>query len=278
MTKEVRLRSLLAAAAFAALLAAAGNAVPASAGPRIELTEVNCLPGPEHAGALDVIRLHNRGDAPQDLRGWQLKSDPEVSESMALDIAGTLDPVAGTPGPDSPLGDKPWVIIVAGIHATQYPESSVWLWSVPEVLRDSGDPPDYVRLYDADGNLVDSMDCNGNPVPLETTAQETPTPEPQVTNTNNPEEGTQPGGQTGSTTASQTAGGTSSEQAATTGQTAAQAASGGSFPAPNSGLGSLAPVNTSPLRLVLGLGAIGAGLAGLTLGVNLFLRRRARRT
>jgi hypothetical protein len=278
MFRGVQLRLVLGAIALVGLSVVAANAAPASAAPRIELTEVNCLPGPTHEGKLDIVRLHNRGDASQDLTGWQLKSDPEDSQSFSLNIAGTLPPVSETIDPD-PKYHRPWVVIVAGQHATELPHEQTWLWSSSEILRDPPKPDDpvqtldFIRLYDSSGNLVDSQDCAGNPVPLQTSTPETPTPAPQVANTDTPAEGTQGGAQTGSSGSSGTNTGATTGQPAGSGQTAAQAGLGGSVPAPNSGVGSLAPVTTSPLRLALGLVALGAGFIGLVLGGNPLRKR-----
>jgi hypothetical protein len=274
MTKEVRLRLLLLGAFVTTCLlsSAARTSAAPSAAPKIELTEIECLPGPGHEGKLDLIYIHNRGDAAQDLTGWKLTSDPEDSQTMLLDIAGTLGPVnqLGT----APSEDKPRVIISAGSHAVQLPDSSMWLWSVSEILRDDSDPPDFVRLYDNNGDLVASKEC---PDLTPATPSPTPTPEPQVAAPEN-----QASGQTGSesSTGGSTQGGSAGSQTATSGQNS-QAASGGtaagSVGAPNAGIGSLAPVGTSSLALSLSVVAVAAGFIGLAVSTTFLMKMRAPR-
>jgi hypothetical protein len=277
MTKEVPLRLLLAVAAAAVFLTIAGDDDSAFAASNVRLVTsatdgykaVDCAPsidghGP---GQFDHIRLENHGDAPQDLTGWVLKSDPEDSQQLPLDAAGTLVPFVDV--------SEDRVIIVAGPHANGYPDRKVYLWSIGGVLRDSGDPVDYVRLYDAGGNLVDSMDCNGNPVPLQTATPATPTPAPQVgANQPNPES-TQQAEQTSANTTTQ------QNRAATSGQAPvgqgapAGGSVAGSVGAPNSGVGSLAPVNSNSWPLALG--ALAVGLVGLISSAALLIRKGVRR-
>jgi hypothetical protein len=273
MTKEVPLRLLLAVVAAGIFLAIStgGSSDSASAAPQIVLANsdptstwkpVDCAPIGHDPGAYDIIQIENHGDAPLDLTGWVLKSDPEDTQLMSLDVAGTLAPLV------DPKEDR--VLIVAGQHSESYPDRNVYQWSRPEILRDSGDPPDYVRLYDPNGNLIDSKDCNQNPVPLATAVPATSTPAPQVAS-NQPAESTQPAGQT-----------TANDQqsrAATSGQSpvgqAATAPSSGSVPAPNSGVGSLSPMNATSWPLAFA--ALAVGLAGLATSGVLLLRNGARR-
>ena len=205
MTKEVPLRLLLAVVAAGVLLTVSGDGGSASAASNVRLVTsstdgykaVDCAPsidghGP---GQFDLVRLENHGDAPQDLTGWVLKSDPEDSQQFTLDVAGTLVPFVDV--------NEDRVIVVAGQHATSIPDRGLYLWSIGGILRDSGDPVDYVRLYDQNGNLVDSMDCNGNPVPLATAAPATPTPAPQVAANQPGPESTQQADQTTANTNTQ---------------------------------------------------------------------------
>jgi hypothetical protein len=262
------LRLLLVALVAASLLAVAESAAAApSAAPSIKLTTVDCAPEGHEPGAFDIIRLENHGDAAQDLAGWQLKSDPEDSEEMALDVAGTLVPLVDA--------NEDRVYIVAGRHSEGYPDRKTYRWSISGILRDSGDPPDYVRLYDASGNLVDSMDCNQQPVPLATAAPATPTPASHVSTNQQSTDSTQSVGQNvadsqqGPVAGAAQAGGGSQAAVAPAG------AAGAAVPAPDSGVGSLAPVGAgSPL---FAFGALAAGLAGIATSGILLLRRGVRR-
>src|SRR5262245_2357840 len=47
---------------------------------------------PVHAGQFDAVWLVNQGDAPVDLAGWHLRSDPENSQQMDLGSLGSLAP------------------------------------------------------------------------------------------------------------------------------------------------------------------------------------------
>jgi hypothetical protein len=125
---------------------------------------MNCV---LHPGLLDIVYIENTGDTAQDLTGWELRSDGE-NERMSLTPAGTIAP-----------GQE--IFATAGIHAVNLPDEEVFLWSNDEMLRDSGDPPDYVRLLDAAGDQVSGMDCNHNPLAAPTAAPTAPpTPDPAV--------------------------------------------------------------------------------------------------
>ena len=148
----MRLIALAAAVAISAGALAHSNALAAGA----VITSIDCAPATHAPGAFDIIRINNTGAAPQDLAGWQLTSDPEATERMSLDVTGTLDP--GEP-----------LIIVAGPHGTPFPADNIFLWSPIGVLRDSGEPADYIRLLDASGAQVSFAACPV-PAPLATDA------------------------------------------------------------------------------------------------------------
>jgi hypothetical protein len=76
------------------------------------ITSIDCAPATHAPGAFDIIRISNSGAA-QSLIGWQLTSDPEATERMALAVAGTLDP-----------GEE--LIIVAGPHGTAFPADNIF--------------------------------------------------------------------------------------------------------------------------------------------------------
>lgn len=127
----------------------------------VVITSIDCAPATHPPGGFDIIRIDNTGATPQDLAGWQLTSDPEAAERMTLDIAGTLDPAEQT------------LIIVAGPHGTAFPADNIFLWSPIGVLRDSGDPADYVRLLDASGAQVSFAACPAS-APVPSVAPEAP--------------------------------------------------------------------------------------------------------
>lgn len=122
-----------------------------------------------HPGELDIVYIRNDGDTAQDLTGWELRSDG-ADERMSLTPAGAIDP-----------GEQVWA--TAGTHAVNLPDQDTFLWSNNEMLRDSGDPPDYVLLFDPSGNQVSGMDCNHNPVAAPTAP---PTAPPAVAATPSP--------------------------------------------------------------------------------------------
>jgi hypothetical protein len=134
---------------------------------------MNCAIHP--SPLLDIVYIKNGGDTAQDLTGWELRSDG-ADERMSLTPAGAIDP-----------GEQVWA--TAGTHAVNLPDQDTFLWSNNEMLRDSGDPPDYVLLFDPAGNQVSGMDCNHNPVaaptppptaPPATAATPSPAPAAQV--------------------------------------------------------------------------------------------------
>ena len=156
-----RVRILFAGLITAAtVLFVAPGGAHAAAGVHIEL--INCAIHP--SPLLDIVYIRNGGDTAQDLTGWELRSDGE-NERMSLTPAGTIGP-----------GQE--IAVTAGIHAVNLPDQGTFLWSNNEILRDSGDPPDYVLLFDPAGNQVSGMDCNHNPVAPATAA---PTEAPAVT-------------------------------------------------------------------------------------------------
>jgi len=159
-------RILVAASIFAAAVAVAAAPDGAHAAAAVHVKWMNCV---LHPGQLDIVYIENTGDTAQDLTGWELWSDGE-NERMSLTPAGTIGP-----------GQE--IFATAGAHAVNLPDEDVFLWSNNEMLRDSGDPPDYVRLLDSSGNQVSGMDCNHNPVAAPTAAPtappaDTPSPTP----------------------------------------------------------------------------------------------------
>lgn len=142
----------------------------ASAAADVYVKFINCA---VHPGQLDIVYVENKGDTAQDLAGWELRSDG-AGERMPLAPIGTLDP-----------GEE--IFASAGAHAVNLPNEGVFLWSNNEMLRDSGDPPDYAVLIDPAGNQVSGMDCNLNPIAAPTSAPtETPPPPAQETGSPTP--------------------------------------------------------------------------------------------
>ena len=145
--------------AVVALLVGPGATGGAHASASVYVKWMNCA---VHPGQLDIVYIDNQGDAAQDLAGWELRSDQD-GEVMSLSPAGTL--AAGQE-----------IIASAGAHAVNLPNEGVYLWSINEMLRDSGEPSDYVRLLDATGAQVSGMDCNHNalaaPAPVSTAPPE----------------------------------------------------------------------------------------------------------
>ena len=68
------------------------------------------------------------------------------------------------------------MIIVAGAHGVTIPSGNVYLWTNAEVLRDGGEPADYVKVFDLSGSFVSGMDCAGRALTAEGPA---PTAAPQ---------------------------------------------------------------------------------------------------
>jgi hypothetical protein len=139
---------LLIAALTVSLTLSLGGAAQASSS--VQISSLECAKHP--GGYLDIIQVKNVGDSPQDLSGWQLRSDPEASQRMELGVAGTLD-----------SGEE--LFVVAGIHAVTIPTENQFRWSTSEILRDD-DPNEYVRVLDGAGNQVAGMTCAGAPVDL----------------------------------------------------------------------------------------------------------------
>jgi hypothetical protein len=130
--------SLAALAATIAAQVAPANAQTGDA----QISAIDCSGDPE------IVTILN-GDAPTDLTGWSLVSDPVAEESFDLTIAGQL--AAGV-----------------SINVQSGPGASGSLvWSQEEVLRDD-DPADFARLLDDTGATVDEVAC----------AEATPTPTP----------------------------------------------------------------------------------------------------
>ncbi|OGR95946.1 MAG: hypothetical protein A2V88_10190 [Elusimicrobia bacterium RBG_16_66_12] len=92
----------------------------------IQIVHLGCTGDPE------LVIIENRGDAVQELAGWELQSDPPDSQVFDLTVLGALQPEAS-------------VSIQSGPSA-----SGVFNWGPEFVFRDD-DPTDYVRIVDDTG-------------------------------------------------------------------------------------------------------------------------------
>ena len=103
--------------------------------PDVRIAELKCNGDPE------LVAIENRGDAAQELAGWELQSDP-ASEVFDLSVLGGLQPGAS-------------IFIQAGPAAT-----GLFKWGTAFVLRDD-DTTDYVRVVDDTGATVHQVNCGG---------------------------------------------------------------------------------------------------------------------
>lgn len=221
----------LLAAAFA-LAGMSGDAAQAAA--VVGVKWMNCA---LHPGQLDIVYIENTGDAPQDLAGWELRSDRD-SERMSLTPAGSLDP-----------GEE--IVASAGAHAVNLPNENVFLWSNDEMLRDEGEPPDYVWLHDASGARVSGMDCNHNLLAVAA-------PDPEDPPASQPEAAAQPTGAPSGPGASRSSGGTSGPRTAGASVAPQSIPVGGGPPAAPGG----AAASWLALGVVLAVGGLGLAFAG----------------
>jgi hypothetical protein len=133
-----------------AALAVHGTAAAAQAD--VSIANLDCAGDPE------VVEITNRGTDDQDLSGWQLVSDPAASETFDLTPIGSL-PAGGS------------LFVESGPNAT-----AAATWSTDFIFRE-GDPTDFARLLDSEGNVVDEAACAAaTPAPVSPAA----TPSPQV--------------------------------------------------------------------------------------------------
>ena len=103
---------------------------------QVRVTELQCSRDPE------LVAVTNQGINAQDLTGWSLKSDPVASETYDLTAVGVLAPGVT-------------VFIESGPAA-----SGTFVWSQSFVFRD-GDASDFVRIVDANGAVVEEVNCQG---------------------------------------------------------------------------------------------------------------------
>ncbi len=143
---------------FAVALAVVSFAA-AQGGPDVQIDELECIDVPDVVGIQELVRIKNLGDVAQDLSGWELRSDPEVSEVFDLRDLGT----DLAPGVSDTIQSGPAA-------------SGAFTWSTDEVFRDN-DPTDYVRLVDDAGATVDQVNCAAEATPIPTATPEASPPE-----------------------------------------------------------------------------------------------------
>jgi len=103
---------------------------------QVRVTELQCSRDPE------LVAVTNQGINAQDLTGWSLQSDPVATETYDLTAVGVLAPGVT-------------VFIESGPAA-----SGTFVWSQSFVFRD-GDATDFVRIVDANGAVVEEVNCQG---------------------------------------------------------------------------------------------------------------------
>jgi hypothetical protein len=147
-------RSLVVIApALAVVIGLASVSLVSAQAAEVRITEVQCNRDPE------VVTITNQGSVAQDLAGWTLRSDPIASERFDLSAIGTLAPGVS-------------VFVQSGPAA-----SGAFVWSTSLVLRDS-DATDFVRIVDANENVVHEVKCQGTGATAAPTAAPTPAPTP----------------------------------------------------------------------------------------------------
>lgn len=122
-------------------------------GPDVQIVELVCTGDPE------LVVIENLGDAPQELAGWELQSDPPDSQVFDLSVLGSQQPGESN-------------TIRSGPSAT-----GVFNWGLEFIFRDD-DPTDYARIVDDTGAVVHQVNCAG----VAAEPSPTPTPEPSPAN------------------------------------------------------------------------------------------------
>jgi len=120
----------------------------AQGGPDVQIVELECTGDPE------LVVIENRGDAPQELAGWELQSDPPDSQVFDLSVLGSQQRDESN-------------TIRSGPSAT-----GVFNWGLEFVFRDD-DPTDYARIVDDTGAVVHQVNCG------EVAPEPSPTPSPE---------------------------------------------------------------------------------------------------
>jgi hypothetical protein len=130
----------------------------------IQITGLVCV-------GTEIVSIANDGSAPQDLTGWELRSDPEGSEVFDLSVAGTLEADDG-------------IIVFSGPGAPPT-GGDFYQWTTEERFRDL-DPTDYARVVNDLGVEVDRVNCPAQEPTITPTPSPTPTPAASATATPTP--------------------------------------------------------------------------------------------
>jgi len=136
-------------------LVAWSAAFPASANAQnvdVRVTELDCNSDPE------LVVISNFGNAPVEMTGWNLQSDPTNKESLPLSQFGSLSP-----------GET--LFVKAGPSA-----QAGLVWSQEFVFRDN-DPTDFAQLASDAGDVLLKVYCG---TPLQQTATPGATTAPSV--------------------------------------------------------------------------------------------------
>ena len=133
--------------------------VPSTAAANVQIISLDCSSNPEE------VRIGNLGTSPQDLTGWELRSEPA---DLVFDLSTISAPLQGQIDPGVE------VAIQSNSNAPQFPAI---LWDNNEKFRD-GDTSDFARIVNGAGAEVDRVDCAPGPTPTPT-----PTPPPRATAT-----------------------------------------------------------------------------------------------
>lgn len=136
------MRTTLAAGLVSLLVALVFVSQTSGQGPSIQITLLECDSNPE------VVFIENLGDAPQDLDGWMLRSNPvsDPPQRFDLSVVGTLAP-----------GDRARIFSDAGAPSSD-PPTGRFLWETSNKYRDD-DPTDFAQVVNAEGSVVDQLNC-----------------------------------------------------------------------------------------------------------------------
>jgi len=126
----------------------------AAQGADAQITELDCNSDPE------MVSITNQGQAPIEMTGWNLQSDPITQESLPLSQFGSLSP-----------GET--LLVKAGPSA-----QAGLVWSQNFVFRDN-DPTDFAQLASDAGQVLLRVNCGA-------ALQQTATPAATVASTPTP--------------------------------------------------------------------------------------------
>jgi hypothetical protein len=136
------LRATLAAGLVSLLAALVCVGQTSGQEPSIRITLLECDSNPE------VVFIENLGEASQDFDGWVLRSNPvsDPPQRFDLSVIGTLA-----------RGGRAR-IFSDGAAPSSDPPTGRFLWETSNKFRDD-DPTDFVQVVNADGSVVDQLNC-----------------------------------------------------------------------------------------------------------------------